>query len=57
MFAMEYLWKQTGNPLYFNYIKRYVDQHVEEDGNVIGFRASDLDNFVSGYAILYMLRQ
>jgi rhamnogalacturonyl hydrolase YesR len=57
MFAMEYLWKQTGNPLYFNYIKRYVDQHVEEDGNVIGFRASDLDNFVSGYAILFMYEQ
>jgi hypothetical protein len=30
MFAMEKIWKATGNPVYYNYIKRYVDQQVDE---------------------------
>lgn len=57
MFAMEYLWKQTGDPVYFNYIKKFVDRHVDDEGNVSGFRASDLDNFVSGYAVLFLYEQ
>ena len=57
MFAMEYLWKLTGDPVYFNYIRKYVDQHVDKDGNVHEFEAVDLDNFVSGYAILFMYEQ
>jgi len=35
MFAMEKMWKKTGDPAYFNYIRKYVDQQVDEKGNII----------------------
>ena len=54
MFAMEKMWNKTGDSVYFNYIKRYVDQQVDEQGNVPGFINNALDNFLPGYAILFM---
>jgi len=57
MFAMEKLWKATGDPFYFNYIKRYVDQQVDENGNIPDFKDDALDNFLPGYAILFMYEQ
>jgi Predicted unsaturated glucuronyl hydrolase involved in regulation of bacterial surface properties, and related proteins len=57
MFAMEKLWKATGDSSYFNYIKRYVDQQVDDRGNIPDFRNTALDNFLPGYAILFMYEQ
>ncbi len=57
MFTMEKLWKATGNLDYFNYLKRYVDQQVDEDGNVPDFKPDALDHFIPGYAILFMYEQ
>jgi len=57
MFAMEKMWRATGDSVYFNYIKRYVDQQVDEAGNVPGFKNNALDNFLPGYAILFMYEQ
>ena len=34
MFAMEKMWRATGDSVYFNYVKRYVDQQVDENGNL-----------------------
>jgi len=57
MFAMEKMWRATGDTLYLNYIRRYVDQQVDEDGNVPDFKNNALDNFLPGYAILFMYEQ
>jgi rhamnogalacturonyl hydrolase YesR len=57
MFAMEKLWKATGDPLYFNYIKKFVDQQVDKEGNIPDFKSDALDNFLPGYAILFMYEQ
>lgn len=57
MFAMEKIWKATGDPAYYNYIKRYVDQQVDEQGNIPDFKNDALDNFLPGYAILFMYEQ
>jgi rhamnogalacturonyl hydrolase YesR len=57
MFTMEKLWKATGNKNYFNYIKRYVDQQVGEDGSVPDFTPDALDHFIPGYAILFLYEQ
>lgn len=54
MFAMEKMWIYTGDSVYYNYIKRYVDQQVNEDGNIPDFRNNALDNFLPGYAITFM---
>ena len=57
MFAMEKIWKANGDPLYYNYIKRYVDQQVDDQGNIPDFKDNALDNFLPGYAILFMFEQ
>jgi rhamnogalacturonyl hydrolase YesR len=57
MFAMEKIWRATGDPVYFNYIKKYVDQQVDDAGNVPDFKNNALDNFLPGYAILFMYEQ
>jgi len=57
MFAMEKMWRATGDSVYFKYIKRYVDQQVDKDGNVPVFKNDALDNFLPGYAILFMYEQ
>jgi len=57
MFTMEKLWRLTGDVRYFNYIKRYVDQQVDDAGNVPDFAPTALDNYMPGYAILFMYEQ
>lgn len=57
MFAMEKIWKSTGDSSYYNYIKRYVDQQVDEYGNIPDFKDDALDNFLPGYAILFIYEQ
>ena len=54
MFAMEKMWRQTGDSLYLNYIRRYVDQNVRADGSIPLFSSRALDNFLPGYACLLM---
>lgn len=54
MFAMEHLWRQTNDSTYLNYIKRYIDQNVTDDGRVPNFTPDALDNFIPGYACLMM---
>ena len=57
MFAMEKMWHARGDSTYFKYIKRYVDQQVDKDGNIPDFKDNALDNFLPGYAILFMYEQ
>lgn len=57
MFTMEKLWKATGDLKYFNYLKRYVDQQVDDEGNVPDFVPNAIDHFIPGYAILFMYEQ
>ncbi|MBQ8463458.1 MAG: glycoside hydrolase family 88 protein [Prevotella sp.] len=54
MFAMEKLWRLTADSTYLNYVRRYVDQNVDAEGNVPNFTPRALDNFIPGYACLLM---
>ncbi len=57
MFAMEKMWRSTGDPAYFNYIKKYVDEQVDDKGNAPRFSSNALDNFLPGYAITLLYEQ
>ena len=57
MFALEHLWRWTGDPVYFDYIRRYVDQNVDAEGHLRQFRPDALDNFLPGYACLLLYEQ
>ena len=57
MFTMEKMWRLTGERRYFDYIRRYVDQQVDDRGRIPGFQPDALDNFLPGYAILFLYEQ
>jgi rhamnogalacturonyl hydrolase YesR len=57
MWTLEKVWRATQDPKYYDYIKKYVDQHVDANGNLSGFSASRLDDFLPGYAILLVFEQ
>lgn len=57
MFALEHIWRWTGEKKYYDYIKNYVDIHTDADGNVKGFVPDALDHFIPGYAFLLVYEQ
>lgn len=50
--AFERLWEYTGEPRYFNYVTRFVDQHVLPDGSVRDFTGDSLDDIMAGTVIV-----
>src|SRR5262245_51512530 len=50
--GFEKLWTFTGDPSYFAYVKKFVDQHVTDDGNVSGFTGESLDDIMAGTVIV-----
>ena len=58
MFTFEKLWRLTGDDRYLQYVRRYVDQQVVDgQGSIPGFVPTALDNFLPGYAILFLYEQ
>lgn len=57
MFALEKYWRASNDIVAYNYIKKYVDQQVLCNGDVPDFRSDELDNFLPGYAILFLYEQ
>jgi unsaturated rhamnogalacturonyl hydrolase len=48
--AIEKVWKKTGDVKYYNYIKRYADQMINEDGTIKTYKLDDynIDKVNSG---------
>jgi len=55
--GFEKLWARTGDPKYFNYIKKFVDQHVTADGNIRDFKGDSLDDMMSGTMIIAVYKK
>lgn len=49
--GFEKLWQATGDPRYFTYLKKFVDQHVSEDGEVSGFSGDSMDDMMAGATV------
>ena len=64
LYGFEMLWRATGDPRYFDYTKRYIDQFVDADGNfraVVNARGrtnaptfSNLDNMMTGNTLVML---
>jgi rhamnogalacturonyl hydrolase YesR len=52
--GFEKLWAYTGDPRYFDYIKRFVDQHVATDGLIRDFKGDSLDDIMAGAVVVAM---
>jgi unsaturated rhamnogalacturonyl hydrolase len=50
--GFEKLWAYTGNSRYFDYLLRFVDQHVKDDGEIRDFTGESLDDIMAGTAIV-----
>jgi rhamnogalacturonyl hydrolase YesR len=50
--GFESLYTYTGDPKYFAYIKKFVDQHVTDDGNIRDFTGESLDDMMAGRSII-----
>lgn len=55
--GFEMLADKTGEAKYFNYIKRFVDQHVDGQGNIRGFRGDTLDDIMAGTTIVAVYKR
>ncbi len=57
--ALERVWMRTGDPKYFNYIKKDMDLYVKEDGSISSYKYNDfnIDNIPSGRALLTLAQQ
>lgn len=55
--GIEKLATMTGDPRYFEYIKRYADQRVDSAGNIASFRGDHLDDYMAGAVIVDVFRR
>src|SRR4051794_1846786 len=50
--GFEKLWLLTGDSKYFDYLKKFVDQHIMEDGSVRDFTGVSLDDMMAGSTVV-----
>jgi rhamnogalacturonyl hydrolase YesR len=50
--GFEKLWRSTGDPRYFAYIKGFVDQHVSAEADIRDFTGDSLDDMMAGTTIV-----
>jgi len=55
--GLEQLAAYSSHPRYFNYIKKFVDQHVTADGNVCDFTGESLDDMMAGRTIVSLYEE
>lgn len=51
------LYQDTGNPIYRDYILRYVQRHVLEDGTIPRFHGDSLDDMLPGAVLVWAFRE
>lgn len=55
--GMEKTWRQTGNPEYYDYLKRWVDSQVLADGSIKKFKPDELDDIQPGVLLFNVYEQ
>lgn len=58
MEGMEAVWNRTANVTYFNYIQKYLDFYVGEDGSILTYKQEDfnIDNVKNGRSLLLLYK-
>ncbi|MFM1913397.1 MAG: hypothetical protein RIR51_1235 [Bacteroidota bacterium] len=57
--AVEQVYERTGDARYFDYIKKIMDQYINEDGTINTYKKSEYnsDNLPQGRPVLYLYKQ
>lgn len=56
LYGMQRVWEKTGNQEYFNYLKSYVDNLLDEEGNFL-FERDQLDSIQVGILLFPLLTE
>lgn len=59
LLGVQAVWKQNQQQEYFNYIKRLIDFHVDQQGNIKGYRKDEfnIDHVNNGKNILFLYEE
>ena len=57
LLGMAKLFSSTNDSIYYRYIMKYVDGHVDSRGNIARFRGSSMDDMMAGTVIVWAYRQ
>ncbi len=59
MISLINLWKETGERKYFDFVKNFIDFYVDENGDILGFKAEDfnLDNINEGRVLFDLFEE
>ena len=59
MKGVQDVWMQTGDKKYFDYIRKYLDNLIAEDGSIKGYKEDDfnIDNLLLGRAVLFLYQK
>ena len=59
MKGVQDVWMQTGDKKYFDYIRKYLDNLIAEDGTIKGYKEDDynIDNILLGRAVLFLYQK
>jgi rhamnogalacturonyl hydrolase YesR len=57
LWSMEKIWRSTKNQKYFDWLKKFADNHVDATGKLSGFRGGWIDDHLPGYTLLAMYEE
>jgi rhamnogalacturonyl hydrolase YesR len=55
--GMAKLWNSTGERKYYDYIMKYVNEHVDDQGRISRFRGNSMDDMMAGSIIVWAYQQ
>ncbi|WP_233531933.1 glycoside hydrolase family 88/105 protein [Paenibacillus alkalitolerans] len=55
--GMEKCWRETGNRKYYDYLKRWVDSQILEDGSIKKYKPDELDDIQPGVLLFNLYEQ
>lgn len=57
LMGMDKLFSSTHDSVYYRYIMKYADEHVDSLGNIDRFKGSSMDDMMAGSVIIWAYRQ
>ncbi|MFD2118006.1 glycoside hydrolase family 105 protein [Paenibacillus yanchengensis] len=55
--GVEKYWRQTKEQKYYDYMKRWVDSHIQSDGSIPRFKSDELDDIQPGVLLFTLYEQ
>jgi rhamnogalacturonyl hydrolase YesR len=57
LMGMDKLWQSTGVQLYYDYIMKFANEQVDEQGKLLKFKGGSMDDMMAGAVIVWAYKQ